>query len=164
MSVLVNLIRNLSTLNLLAMVERILQRHEPELLELQKDQLYAGLDSRGQLLKPSYSQDPYFKNPGAGSRYAAWKQSRTPRADSSLFPTKPTDTPNLIITGTLFYHRLFVEVGGGNLMIDANSPIMAKLDSKYGNLLLGLNDIARTYVATEFLFIELQDMVYKHLK
>ena len=86
-----------------------------------REQLWTGIDGRGTPLMPSYSQDPYFRDPSAGffdedagrwvscfmhpELYIAWKQRITPPSASQRLglPARSSDQPNLFIDGT--FHR-----------------------------------------------------------
>jgi hypothetical protein len=120
-----------------------------------RDQMYAGLDGEGNNLTPGYSQDPYFKKPGAGLRYAKWKASSSPRlvtrGDSSIFKKRDIDTPNLIVTGTMIYDRLVVDVSDNSLIIDAVSPIIGDIKKKYGDI-FKLSPIAMGYMVNKFVY------------
>lgn len=83
-----------------------------------REQMYSGVDGRDAPLSPSYSQDPYFREPRAGffdedagqwvpcfmhpERYIAWKMRITPPEASQRLglPARGSDTPNLFIVGT----------------------------------------------------------------
>lgn len=105
------------------------------LLEVQKDQLYAGQTPEGGYLSPTYSRDPYFKTPGAGARYAKWKASIHPRRPASYLKARPEDVPNLIVNGNRFYNHLSCTVTKRQIRY-----INAGIDMrpKYGDI-LGLN-------------------------
>lgn len=156
--------RNLKTLNLLREVEALMKEDEALLLELQKDQLYSGLDGAGNSLRPTYQQDPYFKkfkNPVAAAQaYSDWKDSMFQRTHNPLFTKRPSGTPNLIITGSWFYDTLVTDVGNGMLMIKSDSPIIGKLTGKYGDNLLRLSPLALNYYVKERLFERLEQRVY----
>lgn len=136
--------------NLIPWCEEIIEAHAADIKELLRDQMYAGLDGEGNKLTPGYSQDPYFKKPGAGDRYAKWKDTLILRNHNSIFPAKGFDTPNLIITGTLIYDRIFVQVGNGKLILDATSSIIAKIKLKYGDI-FKLSPLALMFFTTEIL-------------
>lgn len=80
-------------------ITKILSNHSEELLDLNKQQMWDGKRADGENITPSYSQNPYFKKPGAAERYANWKAKITP---SSI---RPMDVPNLFINGK-FYDSL----------------------------------------------------------
>jgi len=144
-------------------IVEILDKDKPILVELQKDQLYAGLNAEGQPLTPSYSSDPYFKSKDAALRYAAWKQKLNQRKENSIFPTRDIDNPNLIINGKLVYDTIFAQITDKSIIISARSSIISKIESKY-NEPFGLSKTAWTFYIEEYKFIErLQDKIIKFL-
>lgn len=96
----------------------LIRRQAHILLELQRDQMYAGLDARGQHIAPRYSQDPWFKSRESAARYAAWKARLNQRRPAPYLPLRPEDVPNLIINGRLIYDRLRLRVGPVSLAVD----------------------------------------------
>ena len=111
----------------------ILAEKTDEVEDIIRGQLMDGKDSLGQLITPTYSQDPFFKKEGAAQRYAQWK--------ADLFPnsTKPFDTPNLIITGE-FHRSITVSIQGENVVYDSSIGLGADIMAKYGDTIIGLND------------------------
>lgn len=101
-------------------------------LDVIRDQLLEGKDSTGEYLTPRYSEDPYFKKPGAAQRYASWKKR--------LFPgDRPEDVPNLIITG-VFHDAINLDVSGNVISYSNNASFGPSVLDKYGSGLLGLNE------------------------
>lgn len=123
--------------------------------------MYAGLDGKGKLLKPGYSQDPYFKKPGAGARYAKWKDRLLQRSHNSIFPVKPVDTPNLIVTGTKIYDRLIFKVGNERFVLDAQSSIIADIKRKYGDV-FALSPLAIRFFVLKILRPRLTHKINNH--
>lgn len=152
--------QRLQSLNLIREIEALMSEDEGLLLELMKDQLFAGLDGDGNPLRPTYQEDPYFKSREAAQRYSDWKDTMFQRTHNDLFTRRPPGTPNLIITGTLFYHTLVASVGNDSLIINAQSPIIGKLEGKYGDALLRLSPMALKFYTEEHLFIRLQTRVH----
>lgn len=76
------------------------------------EQLYSGLDGKGQYLNPTYADDPYFDEPGVwqGRRkqYELWKAEITPPVAGNMLglPARPLEVPNLFINGK-FYSEIF---------------------------------------------------------
>lgn len=155
--------QRLQSLNLIREIEALMSEDEGLLLELMKDQLYAGLDGDGNSLRPTYQDDPYFKTREAAQRYSDWKDTMFQRTHNDLFTRRPPGTPNLIITGGLFYDTLVTEVGNAALIVRSDSPIIRKLESKYGNTLLRLSPLALKFYTEEHLFERLQKRVYDQL-
>lgn len=155
--------QNLKTLNLVEIIQSLMQEDEELLLSLQKDQLYAGQDANGDGLRPTYQDDPYFKTRDAAQRYSDWKDRLEQRTHNPLFVKRPPGTPNLIITGGWFYNTLVADVGNGKLVIRSDSWLIGKLESKYGQYLLGLSSVALTYYVEEILFDRLQIKAHQWL-
>lgn len=159
--------QRLQSLNLIREIEALMSEDEGLLLELMKDQLYAGLDGDGNPLRPTYQDDPYFKefkNPQAAAQaYSDWKDGMMQRTHNTLFAKRPSGTPNLIITGSWFYDTLVAYAGNDSLIINAQSPIINELEGKYGDALLKLSPLALKFYTEEHLFERLQKRVYDQL-
>lgn len=134
----------LSEYKLADIVSEILERDIPILIEIQKDQLYAGQNAKGEKLSPSYSSDPYFKSPLSAKKYADFKSRLNQRSDSGIFTKRDNDTPNLIVTGTLIYNTIYANVNNKQLILSARSSLLSKLEAKYSEP-FGLNQIAWDY-------------------
>lgn len=153
----------MQSLNLVQMVEQILKENEFRILELQKDQLYAGLSSDGKNLRLSILDDPYFKTRKQAQAYSDKKDTQHARDEGSIFKKRDKGIPNLIVTGSLVYDRIFVKTESGRLIIDVNTPILSDLKQKYGEF-LGLSPQACSYVTETIIYPQLKVMVYEHLK
>lgn len=114
-------------------------QNESEVVALNQQQLFDGKNTDNQDIHPLYSQDPYFKKPGAAERYIAWKQKITPNSKRN------PDAPNLFIDGT-FHKTLRLDLEGENVVVKSNSQIADDINFKYNNV-LGLTDdnIAEVY-------------------
>lgn len=137
---------------LISYAEDVLRKDVTILLQLQKDQLLAGKKQDGNAL-PSYYQDPFFKSPIKAARYAQFKDKLIFTKVYDIFGEKEMETPNLIVKGNLVHDRLFVQIGDGTIIFDANSPIRGKLIAKYNNL-FGLNQTALNYYLNTFFINE----------
>ena len=126
---------------LLHQARLLIQRQGNILLELQRDQMYAGLDARGQYITPRYSQDSWFKSKESAARYAAWKASLRQRRPAPYLPPRPEDVPNLIITGTLIYDRLQLRVNPWAVRVDLPG---FDVTGKYGPV-LGFSPVVLDY-------------------
>jgi hypothetical protein len=115
-------------------VDEIVEDSSGEFLEMNKDQMLAGQTSKGEDIRPYYSENPYFKKPGAAQRYADWKARTTP--DSR----RKNDVPNLITSGFpgsgTFHGQLRVEDNGWR--IGASGSLASKVLSVHDNV-LGVN-------------------------
>jgi hypothetical protein len=114
-------------------------------------QLLYGRDADGELLTPTYLDDPYFKgNKKRAEAYMEKKTRLSPQLMShiQLFPQKPEETPNLIITGTWFHNYFYATAGGGKYTIGstglAADDIQKKYES-YGHRIFGLSKPARDF-------------------
>lgn len=144
-------------------ISEILNQDSVVLEELQKDQLYAGQTAEGKTLSPSYYADPFFKNPLSAAKYALYKDRLIARTHNPIFAPKQYETPNLIVTGKLVYDTIFARTNGNkSLTIDANSPIIANLLSKYREP-FGLNQTAWDYYTRVHLVPKLTDKVRNYL-
>ena len=149
----INRLEALSNGKIAEFIGEILDEDKAFLIELQKDQLYAGQNAKGGRLAPSYLNDPFFKTPAAALKYARFKERLNQRRENSIFGKKDFEVPNLIVTGTLFYNTLFAQVTDKSLIISARTSILSKLESKYQDV-LGLNKIAWQFYFKEYKVIE----------
>lgn len=128
------------------LVEETLRPLLGEMKQMQLDQLYAGLKPDGtHLIK--YTDDTFFKSKESALRYAKFKESKNPRVSNLLFPKKPTDVANYIITGELFYDTIAVRLTKEKLIIDAASRIYSSINQKNGEV-LGYTKEAVDYLET----------------
>lgn len=110
-----------------------------KILDLNKEQLLAGQTSTGEMLRPKYTEDPYFKNRGAAVRYAIWKKGLedSGQIPKSRYGTKYFTAPNLFIKGTL-HGNMRIRPDGQYLDFDADG-FGSGFDQKYKNM-YGLQD------------------------
>jgi hypothetical protein len=123
--------RLLEKIDLTAMAGNILADNTDKVKDLNIRQLMQGLNRYGQPLSPKYSEDPYFKKPGAWQRYAAWKKK--------LFPETPYDRPNLIIIGT-YHDSIQVNRQAQVINFRGTASFSNSVDQKYNDAQLGLSD------------------------
>jgi len=100
---LVQLIQNLTNLDVWEELSPILKRHENEFIEANKEQLLSGETNKGEMIHPKYTEDPYFKSRGQALGYAKWKakleeSGQIPKPKSG---TKYFTAPNFYIKGNL---------------------------------------------------------------
>jgi hypothetical protein len=110
----------------------IIKGHKEEVTDIQRSQLYHGKTNEGLDIRPFYSEDPYFKKPGAAQRYAAWKQKITPD------PLRGEDVPNLFIVGKFYQSIKGKDIITGITMVTSGS-FASRIVSKFSNV-LGLNE------------------------
>lgn len=138
------------------MVDNIVSENKDVLLFLNRDQMLLGRDADGNILSPSYLQDPYFKTPEAAKNYANMKYNLEPVHNSLisnntlLFPAKGRITPNLIVTG-LFQDHLYITTGGGKYDIGSTYIDSSDIDRKYKGKVFGLAPQSRNYFWLEYI-------------
>lgn len=109
-----NRIDRLSAFDFGQELQTIVEDNTDEIVELQRQQMLEGRGVDGEYIRPFYSENPFFKKPGAAERYALWKQKITPNAN------RPLDVPNLFVDGT-FHDSLFATVGQGSFEVDTSA-------------------------------------------
>lgn len=136
------------------MIEDELKSDKEDIEDLIQDQLQSGLNGREKPLRPTYTNDPYFKTvtktaKAAKSKaegYKKWKKKITPPAATYLYPARDADTPNLLIRGD-FYHSITAHVGGGVIKIGTEGLSFGNdIEKKYGSIIFGLSPKARAYL------------------
>lgn len=125
-----------------------------DILELQKDQFYAGLGGDNKSINPTYRSDSYAK----------YKSSLRQRRENILFGKRAYYIPNLIITGSHFYDLLEVDIKDSLISINAdNSPIIVDLKTKYGDF-IGFNDISKEYLVYKIIYPRLKEAIIDELR
>lgn len=118
-------------------VRNVIIRHPNDILELQKEQLFQGLASDGQEIRPYYSEDlkpsGYFYTVESAGRYAAWKQS----LDYPYEANRNPDAPNLYINGR-FHDELGVEFAADTVGVIGATGYAKNIVAKYGIQTFGL--------------------------
>jgi hypothetical protein len=112
------------------------------LLDLNRDQLLQGRDADGKLLSPTYTNDPYFSTPERGESYSKMKhlmkvEHRSRMTYAELYGEKPTDVPNLIITGP-FHAGFFIRTSRDSYTIGSGYRDAAEISAKYHDRVYGL--------------------------
>ena len=128
------MLERLESLDITQLAADILNTDPERIAKAVTDQLYKGQKKGGEAIG-SYENDPYFKTRAAAKRYADWKQRITPDRD------RPTDVPNLYITGK--YHRGLEAIVTGKFITYINHDSNASLiEQKFGgsDSLYGLNE------------------------
>jgi len=120
------------------------------LLELNRDQLLQGRNADGELISPTYTEDPYFKTREAAGRYAKYKylmemQHKARMSFVELYGEKPTDVPNLLITGTMFFNHFFIKVTKEAYTISSTGEAAPDIERKYNNRLYGLAPLSKEF-------------------
>lgn len=116
-----------------------------------QEQLYSGMDGTDRCLNPTYDNDPYFNEPGPwqnkAQSYKRWKEKITPPIASYLLnlPPRPTEVPNLFITGT-FYDSIRVRKGTTGISVFTDGFIDGPdIQKKYGDNIFSLGSSAKEY-------------------
>lgn len=144
--------------NVPAKVAEVAREYDDVLLNLNRDQMLQGRDAEGQVLAPSYLDDPYFKSRQAAERYARMKYVLESRHKAriwnpQLFPDKDSNTPNLIIRGD-FQDAMFIRTSPDGFTIGSSYVDAPDIENKYPGL-FGLAPESRVYFWNEFLRKEL---------
>jgi hypothetical protein len=123
---LIELANRLRSIDVEKMLDEILNDLLPEIISLNKEQLWDGKTKNNADIHPFYSEDPYFKSASQARAYAGWKQRITPNSDRYF------DAPNLYING--YYHSLIKGVIMDKYIeIDADG-FGSGFDSKYRDI------------------------------
>lgn len=113
--------------------------------DLNAEQMLEGLDSKGNLIRPSY------RNPG----YAAYKQM--------LNPKPPKGTPDLNLTGA-FQRKLFVKLVHDAFELGSSDQKAKELEIKYGDVIYGLTEKSKAKIPELFLIEDIQNGIKRDLK
>ncbi len=132
--------RRIESISLQDIAGNIVDANIDQVRDMQIKQLMQGLNRDGMPLSPKYSEDPWFKKPGAGLRYAAWKKR--------LFPETPFDTPNLIVVG-VYHNSISVKRSGDSINWSADASFAGSIDQKYADKALGMNKETKHEVWTD---------------
>jgi len=142
------LINRLEKIDVYAIAFDILKNYEDDLIYAQKNQLAAGQDLSGELMKPTILEDPYFE--GDRKKAENWiKRKKQPPSD---FGNKPPEVANLIYsTGDMIWRQIIVKYTGKkiHLGIAPEMDIQEELEQKYGDL-FGLNPKGLNYIYKAF--------------
>ena len=120
------------------LIRDVLTRHRDDIMDRQREQLFAGKNALGDDIRPYYSEDlqpgGYFKNKEAALRYAEWKRSLSYPVQAS----RNVDAPNLYINGR-FHSELDVTFNSDTVAIQGDSGYAQKIVAKYGMAQFGLS-------------------------
>lgn len=119
------------------LIRNVVVRHPDDILELQKIQLFQGLASNGQDIRPYYSEDlkpsGWFYSVETAKNYAAWKQSLSYPYEAERNP----DAPNLYINGK-FHDELGVEFRADAVGVAGTTSYSKGIMLRYGLNTFGL--------------------------
>lgn len=120
------------------LIRNVMVQHPDDIMEFQNIQLFQGLSSDGQDIRPYYSEDlkpsGYFYSVESAGRYAAWKR------DGINYPysvKRNPDAPNLYITGK-FHDELGVQFNADSVGIVGTTGYSKEIMAKYGMNTFGL--------------------------
>jgi hypothetical protein len=135
-------------------ISKELAKRQYDLLDLQKDQLLYGRDRLGEILTPTYTEDPYFKSRKQAEFYRDKKRKLQGEHDAKiknkkLYPKKGDNTPNLIVTGTLFHDTIRLSVGGDRVIINSGG-VGSDIERKYGDV-LGMSPESKVVIWNKYL-------------
>ena len=120
------------------LVRNVVVQHTDDILELQKVQLFQGLASNGEDIRPYYTEDlkpsGHFYSVEAAKRYSAWKESGINYPYSAQ---RNPDAPNLYINGK-FHNELGVQFDAQTVGIVGTTAYSKGIVEKYGIQTFGL--------------------------
>ena len=120
------------------LVRNVIVNHPDDILNLQKEQLFSGLASNGQDIRPYYTEDlkpaGYFRSVESAKRYSAWKESGINYPYSAK---RNPDAPNLYINGR-FHDELGVQFDSQTVGIIGTTGYSKGIIAKYGIQTFGL--------------------------
>lgn len=120
------------------LVRDVVVQHPDDILELQKIQLFQGLNANGEDIRPYYTEDlkpgGYFYSVESAKRYAAWKESGI---NYPYSVQRNPDAPNLYINGR-FHDELGVQFDVQTVGIVGTTGYSKGIIAKYGVSTFGL--------------------------
>lgn len=124
------------------MVGELLEQNAHRIEDLQTEQLWQGIDSEGKPITPAYSPFTVQIKKAKG---------------------QPTDRVTLKDEGD-FYRGMFLSGGNaGNYAIGSKDQKTKKLQTKYGEEILGLTDDSKQVIIDDILRVELPDLIRKYI-
>lgn len=136
-------------------LEKIVEDHADDITDLQREQMLEGRGVDGDYIRPFYSENPWFKKPGAAQRYAQWKQKITPN------PQRPLDVPNLTVTG-VFHDSLSAKVTSGFFEVDSGVAFGQDVFAVHKNA-QGLDEEKRLLFAETYTLPEIKEALLEKM-
>lgn len=137
--------------------------NEDMLFDLNWSQILQGRNNEGELFTPTYQNDPYFKTPEGAERYAKFKEGLVSSHNAliihPLFTQKPSNTPNLIVTGA-FLFSIFITTNKQSFTLGATWHKADDINNKYGGKVFGLSPQAVAFFRKNVLIPELRKTIY----
>lgn len=139
-----------------------LEEESDKVLELQREQLFAGKASDGNDIRPSYSEDlrskgGFFKTPQSAQRYAEWKASLSYPSTAQ----RNMDAPNLYINGR-FHSELGLEFTDDYMKVIGTTGYAKGIIDKYGESTFGLSNESMEELRPE-LTQSITDKIRQHI-
>jgi len=126
MNSLLDMANKLKSIDLELILDHTLEPLLPEMVNMNKSQIWDGKTKNNTDIHPFYSEDPFFKSAKQAQAYKNWKQRITPNTDRN------PDAPNLYING--YYHSLIKGAILDNIIeLDADG-FGRGFDSKYKDI------------------------------
>lgn len=129
------------------------------------EQLICGQDGKGELLTPTYDDDPYFEEKGIwyhrNEDYKKWKMEITPPRTSGMLsklPPRPDEVPNLTISNK-FHREINAKRNGNVLDVDpgkGDGPAIVEKYAEYGHDILTLGPTAVEYFNETYMLPAIQ--------
>jgi hypothetical protein len=170
------LIRKWDALNVRNAAYEAAVAHKEKLVDIQKDQLWAGKNLRGEDLSPSILDDPYFLEKAKRAKdvqatakrlaqaWSDYKDTQQQWAGNPEFGERKKGYANLIFTsGVMVWNPLRVEVGGDTLHIATEPNIQRDIEQKYGPV-FGLNPAGVRYFNRHYFRRDFFANIKKQLK
>lgn len=146
MATIIGLQKKVQSLNLKYESKVIFTKDADKLADYNREQLYSGRFSDGELITPNYKTDPFFKgNHYRSYLYAKWKQEITPHSQ------RPFWTPNLFING-FFHSTIDVEVGDDTIHFFSRAGALGgEISGKYdSDNVFGISPLNKAIYTREF--------------
>lgn len=145
-------------------IASIVEENKDVLLSINKDQLLLGRDSEGNILSPSYIEDPYFKTKEHAESYARMKYALESKHNHRIwfpaqYPDKDRNTPNLIVRGN-FQDEMYITTGKDEFKINSTYIDSNDIDNKYKGKVFGIAPRYREYFYIEFMKDDLKRYLY----
>ena len=143
---------------------KIVSENKGVLLNLNRDQLLSGRNNEGELLGPTYLNDPYFLTREAAESYSKMKyrlesEHRSMLLFPQIYPSKPKDVPNLIVTGA-FQNTMFIRTSADSFEIDATYKEARDINQKYDNKVYGIAPPSVDYFFRQYIKERLKNFIY----
>lgn len=117
-----------------------------------KAQIDSGIKGDGSELRPTYMDDPFFQSADEAQKWIRkYRKYEVKSYPQWNLPTRSVNTPNLNITGSLFFDYITADSNNGYVEIQAvGSPIEAELRAKYGDDILSLSPQVKAVIFERF--------------